>query len=668
MGPSLAAGRGRCLLAAIAAVCVVLGAEFRAHAADPLPQEILRTPLPPLPARFDRVRQGQPIYGANWPWDNYGADFGVNLWGYRGLANQGPAGWRTETRGDNRAAKRSFWARRDAADTCLGVELHLVGDPVSLDRGGLIFFRFDEPASQPQGATVDLTGRTISARVYLPSDVAGPPSARSGVLLFFQDIAWRWVQSEWMNIETTDSWITISVRADDLPFDRTRVRTVGIKVGVNSANATFAYHGPVFVDEVRVTPSINFDFPRPETRTEDELADFADLAAADAPGLRIQAARWWLLADGRAGLRFDASGLVTGVDPELLADIREMLRLARSARVYLMPVLFDFLLGAEPVVVDGVQTFGRAGLITDPARRQSLLDHALAPIFEELADSNEVLAIDLFNEPEWLLIDSPAVTIPPGKRPPEIRPGGVVPLETMRTFFAEIIALHHRIRRPGRHPLITVGSASPRWVGVWSTLPLDMAQFHLWNAAGQIDEGLPLPSLPPVSGVPNVLGEYSTLPGLPQGRCDLFTAGLRNGYAGSFPWAYRAKDTQSQPLLGAETRGCLATLPRFTFTDESIVPGVTPIRAVHIRELRVSVDTLRASCELPPYAYSTPAPLAAVTGVLAAHFVEPRRALDEYFDCRVRPRPSYPGPAPGAGLPVLARHLVETRAAALAAP
>lgn len=542
--------------------------------ADPPPIEVPPITPPPLPARFEAVRNGQPLYGANWPWDHYG-DFGSNLWGYRGLANQGPSGWRRETRGESQAAKRLFWAQRQGVDYCLGAEVHLTGGALSADSSALIFSRFDEPADQDADATVNLTNQTITTRVYLPSGIAGPPNARSGVLLFFQDINWRWAQTTWMNIETTDTWITITVQGNDLPlpFNRSAVRTVGVKVGANSQAGAFEYSGPFFVDEVSVSvsPDIRFDFPRPDTRTEEELKDFAGLKAVDMiPGLKLYALRWWIIGDGRAGLthdvnpcgpvaraaeyhgngsnglRYDSNGFVTGVDPQLLNDIRELLRLAKSAKVYLMPVLLDFLLGGEPVCVDGVQTFGHADLINDPMKRQSLLDNALSKIFDEFADSNEVLVIDLFNEPEWLLFDHPPeITIPPNKRPPEIHPGGVISLETMRTFFSEVIALHKQKRKPGKYPLLTVGSASQRWVSLWSSLELDMAQFHLWNGPGQIDEGLTVPVPPPVAGVPNILGEFSTLAGLPQSRCDVFKSGLTFGYSGAFPWAYRAKDNQS---------------------------------------------------------------------------------------------------------------------------
>jgi hypothetical protein len=642
-----------------------------AAAADPQPVEVVRIPPDPLPPRFAAVGRGQPLYGANLPWDSYGTDFGSNLWGYRGLANQGPAGWRRETRGQDGGTKRLFWAQRDATDYCLGAQIGIAGAAPGSESSALLFWRFDEAAAQPTGTFLNLTNQTITARVYLPAASAGPASARSGVMLFFQDANWNWAQTPWMNITSTDSWITVTAHANDFTFfDRSRVRTVGIKIGANSYAFGFSYIGPVFIDEVivSVSPDIRFDFSQPDTRTEQELKDFAGLQIADRPGLKIYTLRWWLVADGRAGLTFDSNGLVTGLDDEFLADLRELLRLAKSARVYLMPVLLDFLLGAEPLPVDGVLTFGRAGLINDSVKRQSFFDHALGPIFEELADSSEVLAIDLINEPEWLLMDHPEITMPPGKRPPEIKPGGVVTLDTMRSFLAAVIDLHKQKRQPGKHPLLTVGSASQRWVGLWTSLGLDMAQFHLWNGPGQIDEGLAVPLPPPVAGVPNVLGEFTTLAGVPLSRCDMYKSGFTHGYAGAFPWAYRAKDTASLPLLGAETRACLASLPRFTFTDEPVVSGATAIRAAHVNELRVSVDTLRASCGLEPYPYAAPAPAAGVSTIQAAHFSEPRTALDQYFDCRALPRPSYPFPQPAPGTPVLGRHLSEIRAAASGVP
>lgn len=458
----------------------------------PEPEKVIQTSDDTLPAIWNQVRAGHWIHGINWPWDNYGGDFGFNLWGYRGLANQGPSGWRREIRDNNQAAKRLFWAQRDNNDYCMGVEVELNG-PFS---NAIVYFHIDELAEKKIEETLDLSGQTVTVQLYLPSGIEGPTDARSGAMLFFQDEDWTWAQTDWMNIEVVNQWITISANINNLAeqyfgFDQTKIRAVGIKVGTNSQAGSFLYNGTFYIDNLKtsVAPEIQFDFNSPTTRTEKEMKDVADL--------KVKALRWWLFADGRAGLKFDENGFVIGLDDEFINDFDEMIRLARSSRMYIVPVLFDFLIGGEAQVVDNVQTFGRADLINDPNKRKSLLDNAVSVIFDKLSENNEVIIIDLFNEPEWLLLDSD-INIPAGKRPPEIKEGGVIALATMKTFFSEIIELYKQKGLEGKQ-LLTIGSASPRWVTLWEDLDLDIAQFHLWNAPGQIDEGLKFDFSPPIT-------------------------------------------------------------------------------------------------------------------------------------------------------------------------
>ena len=55
------------------------------------------------------------------------------------------------------------------------------------------------------------------------------------------------------------------------------------------------------------------------------------------------------------------------------------------------------------------------------------------------------------------------------------------------------------------------------------------------------------------------------------------------------------------------------------FTDDPIVPGVTPVRAVHFTELRVRIDVLRREAGLAPFGWTDPVLLAGVTPVKLAH-------------------------------------------------
>lgn len=516
---------------------------------QPQPIEVVQTSPESLPAIWNQVRGGHWVHGVNWPWDNYGGDFGSNTWGYRGLANQGPSGWRRETRDNNQAAKTLFWTQRDNNNYCMGVDVELIG-PLS---NALVFFQIDELADKKTGETIDLSGQTVTGQFFFPTGIEGPKDARSGVMLFFQDGDWTWAQTDWMNIEVVNQWVTISANINDVTrrysgFDPTQIRAVGIKVGTNENAGSFSYKGPIYVDNIKasIASEIQFDFNGPSTRTEKEMKDVADL--------RVKALRWWLFADGRAGLKFDENGFVTGLEDKFIRDFDEMIRLARTSRIYLVPVLFDFLMGGKAEIIDNVQIYGHADLITDPAKRRSLLDNAVSVIFDKLADTDEVVIVDLFNEPEWLLLDSD-INIPAGKRPPEIKEGGIIALATMKTFFSEIIALHKQKGLEGKQ-LLSIGSASPRWVTLWEGLDLDIAQFHFWNGPGQIDEGLQFNFPPPISGIPTFLGEFSTLPS--QNTCEFLETARMLGYSGAFPWAYRAKDNASLPLLGEGSRNCMS--------------------------------------------------------------------------------------------------------------
>ena len=92
------------------------------------------------------------------------------------------------------------------------------------------------------------------------------------------------------------------------------------------------------------------------------------------------------------------------------------------------------------------------------------------------------------------------------------------------------------------------------------------------------------------------------------------------------------------------------------FTDDPIVPGETPVRAVHFTELRARIDVLRQEAGLAPFAWTGPALRAGVTPVRLTHLLELRAAVAAAY-----------ASAPSAGTtPIRAAHLMELRAAVLA--
>ncbi len=105
----------------------------------------------------------------------------------------------------------------------------------------------------------------------------------------------------------------------------------------------------------------------------------------------------------------------------------------------------------------------------------------------------------------------------------------------------------------------------------------------------------------------------------------------------------------------------------FTFTDNPLTPRTTIIRAVHLMELRASIDLTRLQRGLTTFAWTDPTLTPGSTPVKAAHLTELRTALDQAYQAAGRISPTYTDPVPQPGIAVIkATHLNEVRAAVLA--
>ena len=121
--------------------------------------------------------------------------------------------------------------------------------------------------------------------------------------------------------------------------------------------------------------------------------------------------------------------------------------------------------------------------------------------------------------------------------------------------------------------------------------------------------------------------------------------------------------------------GGTATVRTFTvtvavstsFTDDPIVPGVTPVRAIHFAELRVRIDALRAAAGLERFGWTDPILTAGATPVRRVHLLELREALAAAYRAAGRAAPGWTDASPVAGAtPIRAAHLMELRAAVAA--
>jgi hypothetical protein len=102
----------------------------------------------------------------------------------------------------------------------------------------------------------------------------------------------------------------------------------------------------------------------------------------------------------------------------------------------------------------------------------------------------------------------------------------------------------------------------------------------------------------------------------------------------------------------------------FTFTDDPLTPQSTPIKVVHVMELRATIDSVRVARGLTPFAWTDPTLAIGSTPVRVVHLAELRTALTQAYQAAGRTAPTYTDP--GALSVIKAIHLNELRTAARA--
>jgi hypothetical protein len=265
---------------------------------------------------------------------------------------------------------------------------------------------------------------------------------------------------------------------------------------------------------------------RPERRQR--LAPvFESLAARG-----IRAVRWFMLGDGRAGIRWGEDGCPLALDDRFFPDVDSALDLARAHGLRVLFTLIDFLWFRRPRVLEGVRMHGRRPVVHDARKRGALLDRVFGPLLERYGHDDTILAWDVINEPEW-------ATFAVGTWDPRVS----VSRRRMRAFIGETAALVHS--RTG-HP-VTVGAASAAGLGLLRGLGLDFYQVHWYDS---VERRAPLER--PVSALgldrPVLLGEYPTA-GSARSPESIVARARESGYAGAFAWSVLADDSATDARL-----------------------------------------------------------------------------------------------------------------------
>lgn len=241
-----------------------------------------------------------------------------------------------------------------------------------------------------------------------------------------------------------------------------------------------------------------------------------------ARGCRV--VRWFLLCDGRAGVRFAADGTPAGLDDHVVPDLDCAIETAARHRVRLLLTLVDFHWLKRARVVRRVRLGGHARTVFDPRQRAALVANVFEPLFERYAREHVVWGWDVCNEPEW------AVRRVGG------HPRSTVARRDMAAFLREATGCAHaHVMQP-----VTVGLASWRGLPLVRDAGLDLYQVH-WYDGLQRRAPLETPVASLALDRPVLLGEFPTR-GSRRLPSEIVALARRAGYVGALAWSVLATD------------------------------------------------------------------------------------------------------------------------------
>ncbi|NLD92615.1 MAG: T9SS type A sorting domain-containing protein [Fibrobacter sp.] len=263
----------------------------------------------------------------------------------------------------------------------------------------------------------------------------------------------------------------------------------------------------------------------------------------------VNCVRLWIHCDGRTSPEFDDDGAVSGLDTNFLSNLEDIFRIGEENNVMVMPCLWSFDMTKDFTGSAGKYGGLHADLIKDSLKTVSYINNALVPMVKRFANTCNLFAWEIINEPEWS-ISGPGTTVQLVSKKEMVRFCGMI---------AE--AIHANSSK-----MVTVGSACLKWNSTkigpaeahyWSDSSfadaynkpgsnLDFYQIHyydwMFNAEWGYDPfqitktpaywNLDKPAL--IGENPGVEGKYTLK--------QMIDNAYENGYAGIMPWSYDSVD------------------------------------------------------------------------------------------------------------------------------
>lgn len=192
----------------------------------------------------------------------------------------------------------------------------------------------------------------------------------------------------------------------------------------------------------------------------------------DIDNIGIRMLRIWVFEDYE-GLKFNAGGYVTNVDPQMFINIDDFIERAKSENFYIYWCMTDYLAyDWRP------QAWKYLNIITNKIARGYYITNALMPFVLRYKEHPTFFAIDIMNEPEFVIAGDTGNWTTNGTT-----------WDVMRSFIADCVSA---IKSIDPNILVSCGSV---WhneenvkAGRFSGLGLDFYDIHIYNNTGNLPD------------------------------------------------------------------------------------------------------------------------------------------------------------------------------------